>query len=119
MTAILDTQVLDELLALSDGGDPELLMDLVDMFLTDAPSKVTSILEGLAAKDWTKVEHAAHAMKGTSGSLGAQLVMQDCESIQNACRSHDVDGIPDRVVQLRKNLADANDALRQFVKGLS
>lgn len=119
MTEILDTQVLDELLALCDGGDPELLLDLVDMFLTDVPSKVTSILEGMAAQDFTKVEHAAHALKGTSGSLGATHVMRECEAIQNACRSREHASIPTHVDQLRKNLADADGALRAFIAQLS
>jgi HPt (histidine-containing phosphotransfer) domain-containing protein len=119
VTDILDTQVLDELLTLSAGGDHDLMADLVNMFLEDAPAKLAEVVEGLQAQDWTKVERAAHALKGTSGSLGAHLVMADCEQIQNACRTRQHASVPGRVQSLRRNLEDADGALRRFIARLA
>jgi hypothetical protein len=49
MDQILDMSVVEELLSFSDDGDPELLLDLIRMFLEDGPSKVQAVTEGLLA----------------------------------------------------------------------
>lgn len=89
MSESIDMAVVDELLSLSGDGDPELLVDLIKMFLDDGPEKVQTITEGLAAGDLEAVERAAHALKGSAGSLGAVLVQRDCENLQVSSRNGD------------------------------
>ena len=74
MDNVLDHTVLDELLSFADDGDPELLVDLIQMFLEDGPSKVAAVSQGLAIGDFDMAERAAHSLKGSSGNLGAKLV---------------------------------------------
>ena len=101
MDDVLDQSVLDELLSFADDGDPELLLDLINMFLDDGPSKVQAVQEGIAAGDFDKAERAAHSLKGSSGNLGAVRVQDVAESLQVAGRSRDqasVDGLVDSLV---------------------
>ncbi|MEZ5966627.1 MAG: Hpt domain-containing protein [Planctomycetota bacterium] len=112
MTATLNMEVIDELLALSEDGDPELLIDLIEMFLADGPTKMNSILRGIEAQDWEQVERAAHALKGSSGNLGAIHVQNDCDSIQNDCRQGATVGVPERALDLQRHLTEAEAALR-------
>ncbi len=69
MEQVLDMSVVEELLSFSDDGDPELLLDLIQMFLDDGPSKVAAVMEGLAAGDFEKMERAAHSLKGQAQVL--------------------------------------------------
>lgn len=112
MTGTLNMAVIDELLALSEDGDPELLVDLIQMYLDDSPGKMDSILRGVETNDWERVERAAHALKGSSGNLGAIHVQMACDRIQNACRSHHTSGVPQEATALRALLRDADTALR-------
>lgn len=93
MSDSIDMAVVDELLSLSGDGDPELLVDLIRMFLEDGPEKVETITRGLAAGDLEVVERAAHALKGSAGSLGAVLVQRDCETLQLSSRNGDRDRV--------------------------
>lgn len=89
MGQAINTAVIDELLSLSDDGDTSLLVDLIEMFLADAPAKVTAIRQGLAKRDLHQVELAAHSLKGSAGNLGATLVQQVCDQLQRMARSQD------------------------------
>ncbi len=86
MAEIVSTEVIEELLSLSDDGDPELLLDLIQMFLDDAPDRIASIGTALQSKDFEGIERAAHSLKGSAGNLGAVLLQGDCETMQNAGR---------------------------------
>ena len=59
VTDVLDMTVVDELIALSDDGDPELLLDLIGLFLSDSPSKLEAVCEGVQTGDLDRVERAA------------------------------------------------------------
>jgi HPt (histidine-containing phosphotransfer) domain-containing protein len=113
---VLDMSIIDELLSLSDDGDPELLVDLLHMFLQDAPTKVARIAKGLQAGDLTEVEHASHSLKGSSGNLGATHVQHVCESLQVASRKGEKEKIGPLVEQLLADYSLAEAALRGLLK---
>jgi HPt (histidine-containing phosphotransfer) domain-containing protein len=112
---VLDQAVLDELLSFADDGDPELLLDLIQMFLDDGHVKVQAVAEGLANGDFDKAERAAHSLKGSSGNLGARLLQDVCEALQNTTRHHKLDESRRLVPQLQSTYADAETALRQVL----
>jgi HPt (histidine-containing phosphotransfer) domain-containing protein len=109
---VLDMSVVEELLSFADDGDPDLLVDLIRMFLEDGPSKVQSIVTGLEVGDFEKVERAAHSLKGTSGSLGAHLLQHSCEQMQIASRQHELEQVKQLTPQITAEFADAETALR-------
>lgn len=112
MNQVLDMQVIEELLSFSDDGDAELLLDLIQMFLDDGPTKVQSITEGLTAGDFEKMERAAHSLKGSSGNLGAKQLQDACEKMQLASRGHQLDDARQLAQDISAAFADADQALR-------
>ena len=115
MHKVLDQTVLDELLSFADDGDPELLLDLIQMFLDDSPSKVAAVQEGLDSGDFEKAERAAHSLKGSSGNLGAHLVQDLCEKLQISTRNHEMAESKQLAPQLAEQYAAAEDALKQVL----
>jgi HPt (histidine-containing phosphotransfer) domain-containing protein len=115
MQPVLDMSVVEELLSISDDGDPELLLDLIQMFLDDGPAKIAAVNEGLAAGDFEKAERAAHSLKGSSGNLGARLLQQSCEDMQIATRYHRLDESRRLAPLLTTHFADAETALRKVL----
>lgn len=114
MHPVLDMSVVEELLSFSDDGDPELLLDLIQMFLDDGPEKVRAVQEGLLAGDFDKMERAAHSLKGSSGNLGARILQETCERIQVATRQRQLDETRGLAGQLAADFAQAEAALREL-----
>tara|TARA_R110002072_G_scaffold302499_1_gene485883 strand:+ start:43520 stop:43879 length:360 start_codon:yes stop_codon:yes gene_type:complete len=115
MDNVLDHAVLDELLSFADDGDPELLVDLIQMFLEDGPSKVEAVSQGLAVGDFDMAERAAHSLKGSSGNLGAKIVQEICEQLQISTRAHELETSRKLAPMLKENYAVAEDALKQVL----
>jgi HPt (histidine-containing phosphotransfer) domain-containing protein len=115
MQQVLDMSVVEELLSFSDDGDPELLLDLIQMFLDDGPCKVAAVQEGLAKGDFDQAERAAHSLKGSSGNLGAQLLQNVCEEMQLATRQHRLDESRRLAEQLQERFTEAEAALKQLL----
>jgi len=109
---IIDQSVVEELLSLGDDGDPELLLDLIEMFAEDAPIKLGEVLRGFEAQDFESIERAAHSLKGSSGNLGATQLQRVCESLQAASRSHELERLRGLADELEREFAVALDALR-------
>ena len=115
MKDVLDQAVLEELLSLTEEGDPELLLDLIRMFLDDSPSKVSAIEEGLDKGDFEKAERAAHSLKGSSGNLGARTVQDICERLQATTRNHELDRSRRLTPHLAEHYLKAEAALRDLL----
>jgi HPt (histidine-containing phosphotransfer) domain-containing protein len=112
MREVLDQAVLEELLSYADDGDPELLLDLIQMFLDDSPSKVAAVEQGLATGDFEKAERAAHSLKGSAGTLGARLVQDVCELLQVSTRRQQLETSRELAPRLAAEYELADAALR-------
>ena len=115
MTDPIDMAVVDELIELSDGGDPDLLVDLIEMYLQDGPHKLAEIDAGLAKQDWGRVERAAHSLKGAAGNLGAMMVFGDCDTVEEASKAHELETVQRSATELREHFAEAEVALKDLL----
>ncbi len=99
-------QQLDESLALSRvGGDVELLKEVVELFLDDYPSTFEKIKGAVASRDATALEHAAHSLKGSVSTFGANRAFEAAFTLEKQGRSGDLTGAQDGVLQLEQALA--------------
>lgn len=114
MDPVLDMSVVEELLAIANDGDPELILDLIQMFLDDGPSKVQAVVEGVQSGNFDRAERAAHSLKGSSGNLGALVLSEICEKLQVATRHHRQDDARQLVPALQTNYEAAEAALRKL-----
>jgi HPt (histidine-containing phosphotransfer) domain-containing protein len=118
MSQVINMEVVEELLSLSE-GDAELLVDLIQMYLQDGPHKLKEITEGLETGDYDRVERAAHSLKGSAGNLGAILVQQDCETLQQASREQSLEQVQTGVSQLQDHYQQAETALQDLLRKYS
>lgn len=54
------------------GGDQELLKEIADLFLEDAPGLVDGIRAAIEKKDPEALQRAAHSLKGSVANFGAE-----------------------------------------------
>jgi CheY-like chemotaxis protein len=71
------------------GGDAELLEQLLDIFIQDAPPRLERIRQALADEDWASLEQAVHTLKGSAASIGANTLYQSVHELGRACERND------------------------------
>jgi HPt (histidine-containing phosphotransfer) domain-containing protein len=63
-------------------GEPDIVVELIDIYLESAPRLVAAVREAAAAGDVASLSRAAHNLRGGSASLGAWRVAALCEEIE-------------------------------------
>jgi HPt (histidine-containing phosphotransfer) domain-containing protein len=63
-------------------GEPDLVVELIDLYAEDAPRRLAAIRGALACRDLAALRWAAHGLKGSSASLGARRVEILCEKLE-------------------------------------
>jgi HPt (histidine-containing phosphotransfer) domain-containing protein len=54
------------------GGDVDLLREIAALFIEDCPRALAELGQAVEQKDASKLENAAHALKGSVANFGAQ-----------------------------------------------
>ena len=78
----LDKIALTALADAQEEGEPDLIVELIDLYLDDAPKLVGDIQRGAKGRDAIAIKRAAHALKGSSGSMGVSQVAELCKVLE-------------------------------------
>ena len=87
----LDERILDELRSYA-GDEPELLIELGQAFVEGATHRLADLYKGQQEGSSLLLVQAAHTLKGSSGTLGAERLQELCRELEESVREH---GIPD------------------------
>ena len=68
---------------LQQGGDLEIVKELLSMFRTDTEVRLQSLSDALLRQDYTQVKRDAHSLRGSSGQLGATSMAALCHRIES------------------------------------
>lgn len=112
----LDREVLANLRGLPDDEDDELLNELINLFLQDAPSRVAQIRAALLEGNATTASQVAHSLKGSSGNLGARAFALLCNQIEQRCQQGDLEcakGLQTALEEEFRRVLDALEAERR------
>ena len=74
-------------------GDDELVGEIVGLFLTDLPLRLTAIKTGVVARDLHAVRLAAHALKGSAANMAAMPVSECASALELMAERGSVDPI--------------------------
>ena len=86
----LDRSVLTGLRELQEEGEPDILNELIELFLDDVPPHLKTLQEAVEGKDASSIERIAHTLKGSCGNMGATRMVELCEELQDASSSEDL-----------------------------
>ena len=89
---VIDREVINRLRKLTQATRPELLSELIDLFIKDSPARIDRLREALAQDDAVALAQAAHTLKGSSGQIGARRMQALCEIIEERSRAGSVQG---------------------------
>jgi CheY-like chemotaxis protein len=76
------------------------LDEMMQIYLADAPKRLTEIREALASRNADRLAEAAHALKSGSGSAGAARTFALCDRLETSARAGDLETAAAIVEQL-------------------
>ncbi len=82
MTPAVDPEVLEMLASLQEPGEPDLVVELVSLFLRDTPERLRALDD--RPLDAAQVTRVAHAVKGSAGNLGASHLQDLAGQLEQA-----------------------------------
>jgi CheY-like chemotaxis protein len=110
-----DTDVVDteKVSALQDlvRSNPTFLRDITGLFREDATLRLHELRDSVVSGNPDRLASAAHALKSSSGNIGATRMYTLCTTIETNAREGTIDGAGDLVEQLAKELDLALEAL--------
>jgi HPt (histidine-containing phosphotransfer) domain-containing protein len=107
----VDLTVLGDYENLKVGGEPDLIVELIDLYVDDAPVRVSIMGEAQAQGDWISVKQQAHGLRGSSGSAGALQMALICEDLEAATSGDTCPNIEDLMSRLELELKRTSQIL--------
>jgi HPt (histidine-containing phosphotransfer) domain-containing protein len=113
-SAPIDPDVIEGLRELGGDDEPELLAELIEIFLRDAPQRIGEIERGLRTSDIALLERASHTLKSSSANIGALGLSELCRRIERSAREGSLRGL-DTLVEVSSEVYGRVDgALREI-----
>lgn len=104
---VLDVEQLKEQVAF----DSELLVELIDLYLSERRKQSEEMAAALAAKDWPQLSRIAHTIKGSLGSLHASAARITAQNLEYAARDGEGAKCADFLPYLERQLDELEIAL--------
>ena len=95
-------------------GDRELLGDIIDLLLEQAPQSLSEIREAIAQGDGHKLDRAAHKLKGSLGNFGKKAAFAQALRLEEMGREGDLTDAESACAALEEEMARLTQALTAF-----
>jgi HPt (histidine-containing phosphotransfer) domain-containing protein len=97
------------------GGDFELLREIIDLFLEEAPRLAAEVRQAVARHDAPALVRAAHRLKGSAGNLSAQRVVHLALRLEMMGREEELAGATGLCEELDYEIAEVEPLLESLV----
>ncbi len=111
VTPPVDVEMLRSLRELQMDGESDLVAELVDIYLADAPTQIAAMREAIASGNAVALRLAAHTLKGSSGSLGASHLAALCKELEELAQAGSVAGAAGKLAEVDRELMRVREAL--------
>lgn len=109
---MLDRGVLAQLEAQMGDDGPELIREIVGIYLQNTPQLLEAMETALARDNPEDLTRAAHTLKSGSASLGALRLSEICKRIELAAKDAELDGLGAAIAGARTEYGTVASALR-------
>jgi HPt (histidine-containing phosphotransfer) domain-containing protein len=112
----VDPEAIEQLRFLEDEDQPNVVAELVQLFVEHTPPKITAIRDGIAQGDAGAIKRAAHSLKGSSANVGATGMQYVCEQIEQAASGGDLGPATELLPLLEQEVAVVIEALQAEIR---
>jgi two-component system sensor histidine kinase/response regulator len=92
-------------------GDHELLVEMINLFLEDAPRLLAAMHDALERGDMLVLERTAHSMKGAAGNFSAHITVVAAARVEENAKNGDM-------ASAETSLAALEEAVKQLLPWL-
>ena len=78
----IDMSVLREFEDVQCEGEPDLIVELIDLYLADAPDQLLAMKDFVLKANQVSLKRTAHTLKGSSANLGANGMATLCQELE-------------------------------------
>ena len=110
----IDAEAMERLRLLEDDDEPDIVGELVRLFLANTPPRIANMVTGVKSGNLVAVGRAAHSLKSSSAHLGAIEMQQVCEKLEALKDSAHVDEAAHLVGLLQREFEVVGRALQQI-----
>lgn len=103
---------LDKALEMVD-QDKEFLKELVEIFSSDYPQRLSTIYQTIKEKDFKSLNETAHSLKGAAGSLFLSKVYELSLELEKRGKESKIEGIESIYKELEEELEKFKDFVSQ------
>ena len=89
---VLQPNALEAIVEMIGIDDPDVVVDLIDTFLTDSQRQIDEMHRSMATGDFKTLHRAAHSMKSSSATFGAMPLSKLCQRLEQSAKEQCVDG---------------------------
>ena len=93
------------------GGDPDLLIEIVGIYLEDGPRLLDDMRQAIARRDGQSLANAAHQYKGTALNLSAEPAAGVAAQLEQIGRSSNLNGVEEVLEHMEQEAAALTSAL--------
>jgi HPt (histidine-containing phosphotransfer) domain-containing protein len=98
------------------GEDQELLRDIAQIYLEDAPAMVEKIHHAASQGDTSALQRAAHSLKGLAATLSAAEVAGAAARLEHMAASRNLSDTAKAVSEIDQHVSDLNAAVQQLLR---
>ena len=110
--SVVDLNAIAELRNLQSSKDPAFLNNVIDLFIEETPHRLAAMRTAIDSSNAAELAHQSHALKGSSGHLGATRMNALCEILEDQGRAGAVTGANALVTVLEEEFARVKEALQ-------
>ncbi len=107
----IDRAALDSICSLQMDGAPDMLSQIIQIYLNDAPKLLRQLNEAIISGDAPGVQRAAHSLKSSSANLGALQLSDFCKTLESSGREAALEEAPQLFAQIEVEFVRVEGAL--------
>ena len=115
-SAPIDQSVLDVIREMEDEDDPDMLAEILGLYLDKAPGLLTTMQAAIANMDTESLRVAAHTLKSSSANVGARVLSDMCRELEEMGRNSSLDNAATRLFLLYDEYQRVDAALSDEIK---
>lgn len=113
--AAIDPGVVENLRQLTLPGEPDVLAQVLSLFLQEVPKRIERLEAAWQSGDHAEVHRAAHSLKGSAGNIGAQSMFAVCRDLDDLAQAGDLTKSADLVAALAREYARVETEIKRLL----
>lgn len=100
-------------------NDPQLLKEVIGIFMADCPEKLAELRAAVTARNSNQIASGSHALRGSVSVFGAKTAVEAAQKLESLGRQGKVEDVDEAFSALERAIALVTSALEQIAKDAS